>query len=223
MKRIVIGGGGIALLLGVMAVGFTAWTQVASPVPVAGNSAISKNVGPPLTCAATNQIIGYLGELRSGVATGASAFAGVATATMMSPVGSQGTSGLVTSSVPISEGQASELAAVGGVDLLAKEATLRSCDYMMSDSPRSQPYIASAEAAIASAGLVSLAVAQQPIAVYLADDPLHSGWFVVTVGLPGPVQTLPDVPSNVSLHAMSKYVVVETGAASPVAVGRVAW
>ena len=66
----------------------TAWTRVASPVPVAGNGAISKKVGPLPTCAATNHIIGYLGELRSGVATGASAFAGVATAPMMSPVGS---------------------------------------------------------------------------------------------------------------------------------------
>ncbi len=93
-------------------------------------------------------------------------------------------SGLVTSSVPVNEVEASELAAVGGVDLLAKEATLRSCDYMMSDWPGSQPYGASAEAAIAGAGLVPLAVAEHPIAVYLADDPLNSAWFVVTVGLP---------------------------------------
>jgi hypothetical protein len=88
------------------------------------------------------------------------------------------------------------------------QASLHSCDMMLSDRPAAQPLITAAVGAVAQRGYVRSATAlrSELQEVLIGDNPLRAGSVIVTLLIPGPARQLANGPV---VHTLNAYTVIE--------------
>jgi hypothetical protein len=165
--------------------------------------------GAAASCA-TNAVAGYIGTERAGEAAAASQALGPALLSHVSDSG-LGTVDIARNAHGLSSTALGALFSQWyPVDNQSSQSALKSCHYLLDDKPAAQPLIASAEDALAKAGLVSSAAdLQSQLQVVMAsDNPLSSGSVIMTLMVPGPVNPTPPAPGP-PVHTMKSYTVIE--------------
>jgi hypothetical protein len=173
---------------------------------------VGRGSGGAASCA-TNAVAGYIGTERAGEAAAASQALGPALLSRVSDSG-LGTVDIARNAHGLSSTALGALFSKWyPVDNQSSQSDLKSCHYLLDDKPAAHPLIASAEDALAKAGLVSSAADLQSQlqvggAVLASDNPLSPGSVIMTLSVPGPVNPTPPAPGP-TVHTRISYTVIE--------------
>lgn len=93
----------------------------------------------------------------------------------------------------------------------SEQASLLSCDMLLSDRPAAQPLISAAIAAVVQRGYVAstAALESELQEVLIADNPVQTDSVIVTLLIPGPVVPPPANASGPVVRSLSAYTVIE--------------
>jgi hypothetical protein len=207
-----------AILIAVTAA--TAGCASHSPISRASGETVKGNA-PHATCTPTT--IGYAGLVRPGRlqatndALGSTALAQVSDSASGTVVIARSANGISAADRSTYFSQWEPVLSQSG------QASLQSCDMLLSDRPAAQPIITAAIAAVAQQGYVSSAATlrSELQEVLISDNPLTADSVIVTLLVPGAVVPNPPGVSGPVVHSLAPYtVIVRQSTSQPTGVAR---
>lgn len=91
----------------------------------------------------------------------------------------------------------------------SEQASLQSCEMLLSDRPAAQPIIDAAVSAVAQHGYVASALRSELQEVFVADNPLTAGSVIVALLVPGPVvPNPPGASGGPVVHGLDAFTVI---------------
>jgi hypothetical protein len=180
-----------------------------------------KGIVPNLPC--TPSPIGYAGLVRPGHAQAAQNALGSALLARV-PDSASGTVVIARSAGGMAAGaQSAALSQWKPVLGQSQQASLQSCNMMLSDRPAAQPIINAAISAVAQQGYVSSAATlkSELQEVLISDNPVAADSVIVTLLVPGAVVPNPPGASGPVVHSLAPYtVIVQQSTSQPTGVAR---
>jgi hypothetical protein len=175
----------------------------------------------PLACIPAT--IGFIGVVRPGQAQAAQSALGSALLTQVTD-SAAGTVVIARSANGLSSAaQSTYHSQWEPVLSQSQQASLQSCDMLLSDRPAAQPIISAAIAAAAGQGYVSSAATLQSELqeVLISDNPVTADSVIVTLLIPGAVVPNPPGASGPVVHSLAAYtVIVKQSTDQPTGVAR---
>jgi hypothetical protein len=176
---------------------------------------------PNLTCTPTT--IGYVGLVRPGQAQAAQNALGSALLAQVTDSAS-GTVVIARSANGIPAAvQSTYFSQWKPVLSQSQQASLQSCEMLLSDRPAAQPIVNAAIAAVAQQGYVSSAatLTSELQEVLISDNPAAADSVIVTLLVPGAVVPNPPGASGPVVHSLDAYtVIVQQSTGQPTGVAR---
>jgi hypothetical protein len=212
------------IMIAVAATAAVAGCASHSPISLAGGATVKsvvKGSVPNLTCTPTT--IGYVGLVRPGQAQAAENALG---STLLAQLTDSASGTIIiarsVNGIP-SAAQSTYFSQWAPVLSQSQQASLQSCDMLLSDRPAAQPIITAAIAAVAQRGYVSSAATLQSELqeVLISDNPVAADSVIVTLLVPGAVVPNPPGASGPVVYSLDAYtVIVQQSTGQPTGVAR---